>query len=200
MINANWMSFFLSSPVRYDSLSFVFRSHPFCDSGDTNGVAVMVAFVVGTRFMFGCFARRIVRIDPIDSKYFSSENGFEKSAGIEWAEQLAVLDEAGPVWLMPSSIFFDRFIGDVLRSPSSSSSSFLTSIGLLSPARFRSVRPSCLATPANRRKLYDGWLGSQSSSELDDAVVYWMARFLYLLLRISGGGFSKFLFDGCGLS
>lgn len=151
--------------MRYDSFSFVLRSHPFCDSGDTNGVAVMVAFAVGTRFIFGCFARRIVRIDPIDSKYLSSENGFEKSAGIERAEHVAALDgddddgDARPVLSIPSSIFLDRFMGDVLRSSSATTaapaSSSLTSIDLLSPARFLNVRPSSLPTPARRRKLYD---------------------------------------------
>lgn len=204
MIRANWMSFFFTNPVRYETLSLVFRSQPFCDSGDTKGVAV-IALAVGTLLIPGCFARRIVRIEPIDSKYLSSENGLENSLFIN--EQLAVLDDArGGISSTPPSIRFDRFIGDVLRSSS-------ISTGLLSSTtRFRSVRVllisvliTCflwlwLPSPANRRRLYDLWWVSNSSSELDDAVLYWITRLLYFLLRCKGGGFSRFRFDGGGLS
>lgn len=143
MINANWISRMSDAFSRYDSFSLVLRSQPFCDSGDMNGVTASV-LTDGTLLIPGCLARRMVRIDPIDSKYL-------RSVYVLWFEHVALFGRiASWVSLYALSIVrfddlvddemdavisvdFERFVGD-----SSSAISFVLA------ARFRLIFASHL--------------------------------------------------------
>lgn len=189
---------------RYESFSLVFRSQPFCDSGEMNGVTTLV-FTDGTLLIPGCLTRRIVRIEPIDSKYL-------RSVYVFWFEHVTFDRFAScvvwPCLYAPSSVRFidligveldatisigfnlDRFVGDST-----------SVISIVFPARFRPFFAShfageCVlcASSLKRRKLYVFVFGGADSSS--------PMVFKNRLRRSNAGGLSDFniKFEFGGLS
>lgn len=188
---------------RYDSFSLVFRSQPFCDSGEMNGVTASV-FTDGTLLIPGCLTRRMVRIDPIDSKYL-------RSVYVFWFEHVALLGRVVPcavslcLYAVSSdrfddlfgvevddsiSVDLDRFVGD---SSSVSSVVFAVRFRLFFASHFPGELALC-APSLKRRRLYVfvfAGVGSSSDKVLRKC-----------LPRVNGGGSSDFTikFELGGLS
>lgn len=188
---------------RYDSFSFVFRSQPFCDSGEMNGVTASV-FTDGTLLIPGCLTRRMVRIDPIDSKYL-------RSVYVFWFAHVALFGRLiscvvslclyaassdrfngfGGVEVDDTiSVDLDRFVGD---SSSVISVVFAVRFRLFFASHFTGELGFC-APSLKRRKLYVfvfAGVGSSSESVLRKCFP-----------RVNGGGSSDFIikFEFGGLS
>lgn len=120
--------------MRYEIFSLALRSQPFCDSGDMKGLfdSTLALAVLGTLLMPGCFDRRMVRIDPMASKYRSSVKRLHGNGCLSSPFDLIDVDaDVGVVaagsagfskyssFLISDGVFvvgFDRLVGDLCTS------------------------------------------------------------------------------------